>query len=343
MITIRNEGIILEKTNLDFENQAVLNPGCIEVDGIVHMFYRAVHEGNLSTVGYCQLKDNKVIYRSDKPILFPEQEYEKHGIEDPRILLHEDGTYYLFYTAYDGLNARVAYATSSDLKEFSKQGLITPAITFEHIREYYNDLPLKQKYILYGLKAQNTNKGGSFLWEKDAFLFPKKINGRYALVHRIMPSIQVIFCDDLHDLQSNQFWTTYFKDIAQNTILDPRTDDNYVGGGCPPIETEDGWLLIYHRVKNINGKANYCAGAALLDRNDPHHVLGKLQEPFFIPTEPWEKIGDVNNVVFPTGAIEKEGRIYIYYGAADKVIGCKSVDKNELLTELKNSPLQKAK
>src|SRR3989339_213202 len=103
MIAVKNEGIIIEKTELEFENKGVLNPACIQIDGITHMFYRAVSQNNVSSIGYCQLQNDKVVKRLTKPILCPEYDYEKRGVEDPRITLLE-GTYYLFYTAYDGKN-----------------------------------------------------------------------------------------------------------------------------------------------------------------------------------------------------------------------------------------------
>ncbi|PIR27759.1 pesticidal protein Cry7Aa, partial [Candidatus Berkelbacteria bacterium CG11_big_fil_rev_8_21_14_0_20_40_23] len=80
MIAVKNEGIILEKTNLEFENKGVLNPACIQVDDITHMFYRAVNHNNISSIGYCQLKDNKVVKRLKEPVLFPEYDYEKKGV-----------------------------------------------------------------------------------------------------------------------------------------------------------------------------------------------------------------------------------------------------------------------
>ena len=70
MLKIKDEGIILEKTDLEFENKAVLNPACIQVGDITHMFYRAINNSDISSIGYCQLKDNKVIERLKKPILF---------------------------------------------------------------------------------------------------------------------------------------------------------------------------------------------------------------------------------------------------------------------------------
>ena len=130
MLKIKDEGIVLEKTNLAFESKAVLNPACIQVGDITHMFYRAVGQNNISSIGYCQLKDYKVIKRLDKPVLFPEADYEKGGLEDPRITFL-DGTYYLFYTAYDGNDALIAYATSSDLIHFTKGGTISPKISYD--------------------------------------------------------------------------------------------------------------------------------------------------------------------------------------------------------------------
>ena len=123
MLKIKDEGIILERTDLRFENKAVLNPACIQVDGITHMFYRAVNQYDISSIGYAQLKDNKVIKRFKVPVLFPEFGYEKNGVEDPRIT-YLDGIYYLFYTAYDGKDAIISYATSLDLVNFVKHGLI---------------------------------------------------------------------------------------------------------------------------------------------------------------------------------------------------------------------------
>jgi len=86
MVAVQHEGIILEKTTLEFENKAVLNPACIQVDDITHMFYRAINHNYISSIGYCQLKDNNVVKRLQVPVLFPEYDYEKKGVEDPELL-----------------------------------------------------------------------------------------------------------------------------------------------------------------------------------------------------------------------------------------------------------------
>ncbi len=180
---------------------------------------------------------------------------------------------------------------------------------------------------------------GILLWEKDAFLFPKKINNRFALVHRVLPGIQVIYFDDFKEL-TDDYWRTYLRNLGNYVLLDPehRFESRNIGGGCPPIETKEGWLLVYHAVEDSRRGRIYHAAAALLDPVDPTKVLGRLKTPLFSPTEPWEKQGDVSNVVFPTGAVVKEGRLTLYYGAADKLIAAKSMDLQELVSALKNNP-----
>jgi predicted GH43/DUF377 family glycosyl hydrolase len=106
MIKIKKEGIILEKTNHAFENVAVLNPAVIKEGDFVHLFYRAVRDGEYSTIGYCRLDGPIYIEeRLEYPLLDAELEIEKQGLEDPRIVKIED-LYYLSYTAYDGFNSR---------------------------------------------------------------------------------------------------------------------------------------------------------------------------------------------------------------------------------------------
>ena len=114
MIEVKKEGILLEKTNLEFENEGVLNPAVIRIGDRVHILYRAVQQGNHSTIGYCKLDGPlTVVERWNKPILVPSCEYESHGVEDARIVKIDD-LFYLTYTGYDGINARGALALSKD-------------------------------------------------------------------------------------------------------------------------------------------------------------------------------------------------------------------------------------
>ncbi len=334
MINIESKGIILEKTERDFESQAVLNPACIEVNGITHMFYRAVRPGNFSSIGYCQIKDGRVLSRSQKPCLVPEYDYEAHGLEDPRVVFFE-GKYYLFYTVYDGRNARIAYATSADLVHFEKQRLLSPQISYDQAGKIFRKVKLKDEYLYFQNLCQATNGKDVLLWDKNAFIFPRRINGLIALVHRILPDIQIAYAKSFEDF-TQEYWLDYLSNLKKYIVLEPRLPfGRKIGGGCPPIETPDGWLLIYHSIADTLEGIVYYASAALLDLDDPTKVLASLPYPLFSPKEPWEKIGDFNNVVFPTGAVVKKGRLYIYYGAADRVIGVKSIELNALIGELK--------
>ena len=340
LLKVKDEGIILEKTDLEFENKGVFNPACIQVDDITHMFYRAINQNDISTIGYCQLKDNKVVKRLKQPVLFPEYDYEKQGVEDPRITLLE-GTYYLVYTAHDGKNALIAYATSRDLVHFTKQGLISPKISYDEAGKIFRGSKAGEKYTIFEKLYQEIEGQDILLFEKDAALFPQKFDHKLALFHRVLPGIQIIYCNNLSEL-TEDYWRDYLKNLGDFIVLDPRFwfESRNIGGGCPPIETEDGWLMIYHAVEDNPAGKIYHAAAALLDLENPLKVLGRLKKPLFSPQAVWEKSGVTDNVVFPTGAVVRDKRLHIYYGAADKLIAAKSIDIAELLTALKKSPLK---
>lgn len=336
MINVSKGKILLEsRSGVEFENGGVLNPTCINKDGIIHMFYRAVRKRNFSTIGYCQLKNNQVIYRSDTPILVPEYLYERMGIEDPRITFLE-GKYYLFYTAYDGINALVAYATSNDLKHWIKKGLISPQISYDEAEDIFRDSGVDNKYTFFEQYYRYENGNKIHLWEKDAMLFPKKINNQFAMIHRVLPGIQICFFDNFDQL-TQDFWRDYLKNLKRHIILDPKLDheSGYIGGGAVPVETEKGWLLIYHSVSEHKGNKIYRTSVALLDLKNPQKVIGQLPYPLFSPEEIWEKKGEVNNVVFPTGTSIDGDTMSIYYGAADDIVGVRTVSVSGLLKELK--------
>jgi beta-1,2-mannobiose phosphorylase / 1,2-beta-oligomannan phosphorylase len=339
MIEVKKEGILLEKTNLDFENEGVLNPAAIKEGNIIHLFYRAVRNGNFSSIGYCKL-DNPlhVAFRNETPILAPEYEYEKHGIEDPRIVKIE-GIYYLTYTAYDGINALGALAVSKDLINWEKKGIIVPQFTyseFTNLAEQKGEL--NTKYLRYNEHERAfDNKDKSILvWDKNLVFFPRKINGKFCFLHRIKPDIQIVVAIDELENITPEFWQNYISHLKEFIVLSPKYDHeaSYIGGGCPPIETEYGWLLIYHGVKDSIKGYVYSACAALLDLENPKKELARLPYPLFSPEYIWELKGEVNNVCFPTGAVVIDDTLYIYYGAADERIACASVCLSELLHEL---------
>lgn len=339
MIAVRKEGITLQKTMLHFENEGVLNPAAIREDNSVHLLYRAVSVGNHSSIGYCRLEGPlKVLHRNEKPILVPEFDYESHGIEDPRIVKIE-GMYYLTYTAFDGVNALGCLATSMDLIHFDKKGIIVPKISYEEFNAmaHTND-SIHEKYFRFNEHNGILEKDGikMLVWDKNVILFPRKINGKFYFTHRIRPEIQIVLgVEKLEDL-TPQYWTNYFLNYSDFILLSPKYNHeiSYVGGGCPPIETPEGWLIIYHGVKDSLEGYVYSACAALFDLENPILEIARLPYPLFKPEFVWELKGEVNNVCFPTGAVVFDNRLYIYYGAADERIACASVELSELLNEL---------
>jgi beta-1,2-mannobiose phosphorylase / 1,2-beta-oligomannan phosphorylase len=339
MVTVKKEGILLEKTDLDFENEGVLNPAVIMGADQIHLFYRAVSKGNYSSIGYCKLKEPLVIAeRFTKPIIVPEFKYESHGVEDPRIVKIED-VYYLTYTAYDGVNALGALATSTDLILWKKQGIIVPLITYNEFKKIVStNIPINEKYNRYNEHERIYQKEGEevLLWDKNVIFFPRKIDGKFCFLHRIRPDIQIMVAvENLKELNI-QFWHNYFLHFNDYILLSPKYDHevSYIGGGCPPIETKEGWLLIYHGVHDSLKGYVYSACAALLDLNNPQKEISRLPYPLFKPEKPWELRGEVNNVCFPTGTVLVNDTLYIYYGAADEQIAVASVSLTELLNEL---------
>jgi len=332
MVEVERKGIILRKTNLEFENEGVLNPAVIFHNKAIHLFYRAVRTGNHSTIGYCRLSDPMTISeRYTHPVIVPENDYEIQGVEDPRIV-NIDDLFYITYTAYDGFNALGALATTTDFKIFSKAGIIVPQINYKDFSRLVKmSGKLNSKYFRF-------DQSNMILWDKNVVFFPRKINDQFVFLHRIRPGIQIVAINGIEDL-TIEFWNSYFMDFANNILLDPVYDHetSYIGGGCPPIETEQGWLLIYHAVKDTIGGYVYSASAALLDLENPKKEIARLPYPLFGPEKEWEIAGEVNNVCFPTGAVVINDIVYIYYGAADERIACASIALPQLLKELLNN------
>lgn len=143
---------------------------------------------------------------------------------------------------------------------------------------------------------------------KDAALFPRAVRGRYAMLHRIPDDIWIAHSNDLRHWEAFQI------------VMRPRPsrwDSRRIGAAGPPLEVEEGWLLIYH---GFNEERVYCLGLALLDRDDPSRVLARLDEPILVPKWSWERRGDVPNVVFSCGQAIIGDRLLVYYGGADRTL-----------------------
>ena len=157
---------------------------------------------------------------------------------------------------------------------------------------------------------------------KDHLLFPRRINGRYVALHRRPPQVWLAESDDL----------IHWPAERMRPIFGPRPesawDNNRVGSNGVPIETEAGWLMLYHGYDQAHV---YRFGVCLLDRDDPSRVLHRATDPIFEPEELWELRGDVPNVVFSCANPVVAGQVYVYYAGADHVIGLATIGLDELL------------
>lgn len=293
--------IIKPKPEHQWESKAVFNPAAIYEDGKVHLVYRAIAQDDLSVMGYASSNDGlNFNERLDEPIYTPRRDFEKKGCEDPR-LTRIDDTLYMCYTAYDGRLPRVALTTIT-LNDFLQKRwdwtepvLISPP----------------------GID------------DKDAALFPRKIGNKYVVLHRVGRSIWLDMVDSLSFGEG--------KWLKGNVIMSSRQEQplaEKIGLSTPPIETEWGWLLLYHIVTRRNDKVYYYVSAALLDIDQPWRVIARRKTPLLEPETPYEKEGLVNNVVFPCGAVVIDGQLFVYYGGADKVIGVATVELSKLLEGL---------
>ena len=176
MLEVKKEGVVLHKTNLGFEIEGVLNPAVIHYGDFIHIFYRAVGKGNYSSIGYCKLKSPlEIVERMDRPVIFPQFDYEQHGIEDPRIV-HIDDTFYLSYCAFDGVNALGALATSKDLITWQKHGIIVPQMSYYEFRRLAEIKgKINEKYLRYNIHESVKEIDGKkvLVWDKNVIFFPR--------------------------------------------------------------------------------------------------------------------------------------------------------------------------
>ncbi len=290
-----------------WETKAVFNPAAILIDGRVHLLYRAMGNDNTSVLGHASSRDG--IHFDDRdpsPAYVPRASFEmklvpngNSGCEDPRITRIDD-TIYMCYTAFDGRHSPQVALTSILVDKFlKKQWEWAPPVIISP----------------------------SAFDDKDACIFPEKVGENYIIFHRIGDNIDIAFTPTLD--------FTGETTLEEQQWLERRDgfwDGRKVGVAAPPIKTDKGWILIYHGVSESSGI--YRVGAALLDLKDPSKIIGRTDYPLFEPQMPYEKNGQVANVVFPCGNVLMGDRIFIYYGGADTVVGVASIEVASLLRAL---------
>lgn len=346
---LRRLGVIMEpEPGNDQEAEGVLNPaGARGPDGELYLFPRLVGRGNYSRVGLARVRFDA----GGEPVgvdrlgvaLEPSEEYEALGCEDPRVMFVEPlGVYVMAYTAFSSRGARIALATSKDLREWERLG---PVRFVCQAGVDFGDVP-----------------------NKDGFFFPAAVpdmDGRpsLALVHRpLFPgtdpdTVMRGSARRAVDLPHESLWISYvplescMRDVAElghftahHRLLSPVAawERVKVGGGAPPIRIDGGWLLLYHGVSGDPGgdgrprRLQYSAGALVLDDHDPRVIRYRSPEPILVPELPEEMAGIVANVVFPTAIdcrhdLGRPERLDVYYGMADNRIGAASLELPDML------------
>ena len=336
---------LLEPIKENFwESKAVFNLGAIYSKNQIHVLYRAIgdYKNYISTLGYAFSKDGINFERFDKPVFEPKEEYEKGGIEDPRIT-EIDGIFYITYVGHHKHTldkndiAITALASTKDFKKYKREGVIS------------------------SLGAD----------DRDTVLFPEKINGKYVMLHRPINWTK----NNISNINGKLFlkvknktiewpikeipifpdkpsiWISYSDNLKNwynhKVLMEPEAswEGVKIGAGPPPIRTKKGWLLIYHgsswlpnsKFKKYNGEiygGMYRSGAVLLDLKDPSIIIARTDEPILEPEEEYEIYGDVPNVVFPEGMVVKGDELFVYYGASDKTCCLATCKLDELLSSL---------
>lgn len=290
---------VLTAADWPYPINTVFNPGATFLkDGTTLLLCRIEDYRGISHLSVARSADGFTNWQIDsKPTMMPEP--EKHpeelwGIEDPRITyLPEIDKYAVVYTSYSRSGPGVSLALTTDFHEFERCGVIMSPD------------------------------------DKDAAMLPRKVNGSWALIHRPVGWLGA------------HMWISFSPDMRNwgdhKLMLEARLggwwDANKIGLCSPPIETPRGWLAIYHGVRQTAAGAIYRLGLALFELEAPEICLLRGDGWVFGPEEPYERFGDVDNVVFPCGNLlaPDNDTLRIYYGGADSVVGIATASINDLL------------
>jgi predicted GH43/DUF377 family glycosyl hydrolase len=310
-----------------WESKAAFNPAALYYDGKVHIIYRAIGDTDMSVLGYANSTDGIHVDEHSKELAFYQKSVQPvsrttpnisycsgggwgGGSEDPRLTLLGDKVY-LIYTAFDGWGSVRMALTSISLDDFIKRRWDW------------------KKPVLISPPGQI---------HKNWVLFPEKIKGKYAILHSISPKIMIDYFDDLDELNGENF----IYSVHQGSLLWAARDRFIRGVGPTPIKTKYGWLVLYHKMEK-NETHRYKLWAMILDSKDPTKILYNSKTPILEPDLWYENEGYKSGVVYSCGAVVKDGKLFVYYGGADKVSCVATADLEKFLKELISSSATKLK
>lgn len=280
-----------------WESRAVLNAGAVYHKGAIHIFYRAMGNDNISRIGYAKTVDGLHIdERLPDPIFEPANDSESMGVEDPRVVKFDDRLL-MTYTAVKEYGHRQVHQVS-----------LTSLSLADFEQKRWNWGPRRLPFP--GIR------------NKDAVIFPKKINGKFVMIHRVEPDLCIAYSEDLVN------WCNI------RSIMSPSVegwDDLKIGAAGTPFELDVGWLMLYHGVNMDNV---YHLGVILLDKNNPEQVLYRSREPILKPQEDYERFGKVPNVVFSCGDALVNNCLFVYYGGADSSLNVATIQFDKLLSAI---------
>jgi len=271
------------------------NPAAAVVNGKTILLFRARDPHGTSRIGYAESVDGLRFMVDARPVLEPAAPYERGGgVEDPRVV--SIGTiYYLTYTGYNLHDAQLCLATSTDMRNWSRRGVILPAYK----------------------GAWTTG------WTKSGALVPERINGKWWMYYLGTRRDSDGKDRDYMGLASSDDLLRW-SDATKQPVLDRRPgafDDRVMEPGPPPLMTSAGILLLYN---GADDKLVYGPGWILFDKADPRRVVARCEKPFMLPSLPWERVGTVPNVIFLEGVTARSGdplELTGYYGGADRYVG----------------------
>lgn len=301
-----NRNPILTVEDWPYKTNSVFNPAAVIIDGTTLLLVRVEDHRGFSHFTVARSENGIDNWKIDnEPTFFPDpinHPEEIYGVEDPRITyLEELKKWVISYTAFSDSGPLPALALTEDFRNFERIGPVMPPDN------------------------------------KDVALFPVRIKGKWAMLHRPSPTI--------HSLKAN-VWISFSSDMksweGHEVLLYAREGgwwDAYKIGLSPqPLYTPHGWLIMYHGVRQTTPKLSYRLGLALLDLEDPRKVLRRSEGWVFGPKEFYERSGDVNDVVFPCGWVIADDELRIYYGGADTSVSLARAKLQDIMDYILGCP-----